>query len=177
MIRARTRWLLAAALVTAALLAYRAGHDAPIAAAPPPEVRSAAFWGSQLADLGNTPQPFTQWLGKVVVVNFWSSCCVPCQKEIPGFIAMQKTHGGHGLQFVGIAVEPPDKAGAYATKVGMNYPILQGEATAAQLFQDAGNRAGGMPYTVVFDRRGNAVASFIGEVARERLERLVQPLL
>ncbi len=176
MIRARTRWLSGAALLAAALLIYRGGHEGPVAVAPP-EVRSAAFWDTKLPDLGNVPQPFMQWLGKVLVVNFWSSCCVPCQKEIPGFIALQKAQGGRGLQFVGIAVEPPDKAGAYAAKAGMNYPILQGEATVAQLFLDAGNRAGGMPYTVVFDRRGNAVASFIGEVARERLETLVGTLL
>jgi thiol-disulfide isomerase/thioredoxin len=173
----RSRWLIGAALVASAVLAYRGWQGESAAVAPPPEVRSAAFWNARLPDLANTPQPFAQWLGKVLVVNFWASCCVPCQKEIPGFIALQKAQGGRGLQFVGIAVEPPDKAGAYAAKVGMNYPILQGEATAEQLFQDAGNRVGGMPYTVVFDRQGNAVAAITGEVARERLENIVRPLL
>lgn len=153
------------------------GDEAKQSSAPVPEVRSAAFWGTRLIDLGQAEQPMSQWLGKVVVVNFWSSCCIPCQKEIPHFIAMQQALGGQGLQFVGIAIEPAAKAGQYATKVGINYPILQGEANVTQLFQDAGNRAMGMPYTVVFDRRGNAIASFIGEVSRERLEPLVTALL
>ena len=177
MIRARSRWLIGVALVAVTLLAYRGWRDEPVAVAPPPEVRSAAFWNAQLPDLANAPQPFAQWLGKVLVVNFWASCCVPCQKEIPGFIALQKTHGGHGLQFVGVAMEEPDKARAYATKVGMNYPILRGDPAGAQLGQDAGNRMGGMPYTVVFDRQGNAIAAITGEVARTRLESLVKPLL
>jgi thiol-disulfide isomerase/thioredoxin len=176
LIRARSRWLAGVALAAAVLLAYRGWHSAPIPVSPP-EVRSAAFWDAQLPDLANRPQAFTQWLGKVLVVNFWASCCVPCQKEIPGFIAMQKAQGSRGLQFVGVAMEGADKAGAYASKVGMNYPILLGEAGGAQLGQDAGNRIGGMPYTVVFDRQGNAVAAITGEVARARLETIVRPLL
>ena len=41
----------------------------------------------------------------------------------------------------------------------------------------SGNRLGGLPYTVVFDRRGNAVATLTGGVTEARLEALVKPLL
>jgi thiol:disulfide interchange protein len=41
----------------------------------------------------------------------------------------------------------------------------------------AGNRLGGLPFTVVFDRRGNAVATLTGGVTEARLEAIVRPLL
>lgn len=165
---------LALAAAATVLLSKRTPAPAPPA---PPEIRAAAFWEARLPDLGETPQPLMQWLGKVLVVNFWASCCLPCQKEIPAFIALQDKYGGEGLQFVGIAMEAADKAGAYAAKVGMNYPILRGDSAGTQLGRDAGNQMGGMPYTVVFDRRGNAVAALTGEVDPARLESLIQPLL
>jgi thiol-disulfide isomerase/thioredoxin len=174
MIRSRRLWVAAALTGATLFLLYR--RPAPETPAPL-EIRAAAFWETRLPDLDDAPQPLMQWLGKVLVVNFWASCCLPCQKEIPAFIALQNKHGGQGLQFVGVAMEAPDKAGAYATKVGMNYPILRGETAGTQLGRDAGNLMGGMPYTVVFDRRGNAVAALTGEVSSARLENLILPLL
>ena len=175
MIRSRRLWQAAAALfaVTGFLLYRTPAPESPA----PLEIRAAAFWEARLPDLEATPQPLMQWLGKVLVVNFWASCCLPCQREIPAFIALQDKHGGRGLQFVGIAMEEADKAGAYAARVGMNYPILRGDTAGAQLGRDAGNQMGGMPYTVVFDRRGNAIAALTGEVDSARLENLILPLL
>ncbi len=145
--------------------------------AAPVELRAAQFWEARLPDLAGKEQPLSQWLGKVVVVNFWAPWCPPCRKEIPGFIALQERLGGQGLQFVGVALDEHGKVAAYADGEGMNYPILLGGADAARLGQAAGNRLGGLPYTVVFDRKGDAVAGLTGEVSRERMEALVKPLL
>lgn len=169
------------ALAAGAAGIYSARHEAPPATAPAasPEQQAALdkLLALELPDSGSAKQPLANWKGKVLVVNFWASCCLPCQREIPAFIALQDKHGGRGLQFVGIAMEEADKAGAYAARVGMNYPILRGDTAGAQLGRDAGNQMGGMPYTVVFDRRGNAIAALTGEVDSARLENLILPLL
>jgi len=141
------------------------------------DLRAAQFWGTNLPDLAGQRQPLAQWRGKVVVVNFWAPWCPPCRKEIPGFIALQETLGKQGLQFVGVALDEHDRVAAYADGEGINYPILLGGGEAMQLSQAAGNRLGGLPYTVVFDRKGNAIAALSGEVSRARMEALVQPLL
>lgn len=142
-----------------------------------PEISPAAFWATQLPDLAGRPQVMQQWLGKVVVVNFWAPWCPPCRREIPGFIALQDQLGARGLQMVGIALDEPDKVQAYSDEAGINYPLLLGGASAVALSQASGNRLGGLPYSVVFDRKGNAVASLVGEVSQARLEALVKPLL
>jgi thiol-disulfide isomerase/thioredoxin len=140
-------------------------------------VRSAEFWSANLPDLARKPQALRQWLGQVVVVNFWAPWCPPCREEIPGFIRLQDRLGARGLQFVGVALDEADKVQAYVDETGINYPILLGGMEAVKLGQAAGNRLGGLPYTVVFDRQGHAVASLVGGVTETRLEGIVQPLL
>lgn len=169
--------LVAAGLATTSLLSSRRGQDAGPTLGAPAEVDVARVWAASLPDLADKPQPLKQWLGKVTVVNFWAPWCPPCRKEIPGFIRLQERLGAQGLQIVGVALDDKDKVQAYADGAGMDYPILLGDMQAVELGQAAGNRLGGLPYTVVFDRKGNPVATLVGEVSEARLEGIVKPLL
>jgi len=141
------------------------------------EVDVAAVMAATLPNLDNQPQALKQWQGKVLVVNFWAPWCPPCREEIPGFIDLQKKYGDKGLTFVGIALDEPSRVQAFVDEVGINYPVLIGGTEGGQLSTVAGNRLGGLPYTVVIDRQGKAVANFTGAVAEKKLEELVAPLL
>ena len=170
--------------VAAALLLGLASAGALRLAVPPAPPAAAveavdlgAVWAAALPDLAGRDQTLAQWRGKVLVLNFWAPWCPPCRQEIPGFVSLQKRYGDRGLQFVGVALDTPDKVAAYAESAGIPYPLLLGEAGAAALARAAGNRSGGLPYTLVLDRRGNAVASHTGALAEERLEDLIEPLL
>lgn len=165
------------ALAIAGLAAQRLLAPSTPPEATPLELRSAEFWGTSLPDLAAQRQPLNQWLGKVVVVNFWAPWCPPCREEIPGFIALQEAHGSQGLQFVGVALDEADKVQAFVDSEGINYPTLLGDNEAVALSHLAGNRLGGLPYTVVFDRAGNAIAGLTGAVSQERLLALITPLL
>ncbi len=140
-------------------------------------VDADAVWRARLPDLDGRGQALAQWRGKVVVLNFWAPWCPPCREEIPGFTRMQTRLGEAGLQFVGVALDAPEKVAAFAEENDMNYPNLLGGPEGAALSRQAGNRLGGLPYTVVFDRAGVAVASLSGAVDESRLEALVAPLL
>lgn len=134
-------------------------------------------WNTTLPDLAGRPQPLRQWQGKLLVLNFWAPWCPPCREEIPGFIRLQQEYGGQGVQFVGIALDSADRVRSFARQVGIPYPLLLGDAGAAELGRAAGNRLGGLPYTVVFDRQGNPTATLTGGVDASRLEALLKPLL
>lgn len=138
---------------------------------------AAGLMAARLPDIDGRPQALEQWRGKVLVVNFWATWCAPCREEIPAFIRAQERWGTKGLQIVGIAIDEKDKVRPYATELKINYPILIGGLDGIELARQAGNRLGGLPFTVLFDRQGGAVHSQLGGVSEQKLNALVQPLL
>ena len=142
-----------------------------------PEPRADALFKARLADLDGGVQSLEQWRGRVLVVNFWATWCAPCREEIPEFIRMQDRFGRQGLQFVGIAIDQPDKVARFVREFSINYPVLLGGVEAMDLMRQAGNRVGVLPFTLVFDRKGTVVSGGPGGLREERLESLIRPLL
>lgn len=93
------------------------------------------------------------------------------------FVRLQARHGARGLQFVGIAIDQPDKVAEFAREYQVNYPLLMGGLDTLELLRQAGNRAGVLPYTLVIDRGGRVVSREPGGLKEPRLEALIQPLL
>lgn len=63
--------------------------------------------------------------GKYVVVDFWASWCVPCKKEIPNLIAVEKKYGGKDFMVLGINVwDKEDKFKAALKTEKINYPQI-----------------------------------------------------
>jgi thiol-disulfide isomerase/thioredoxin len=164
-----------AALAAGALLysGGRGGAQTAVATA----AAASSLMTARLPDLDGKPRALEQWRGKVLVVNFWATWCAPCREEIPAFIKVQERYAAKGLQVIGIAVDQKDKVDPYAAEMKINYPILIGDLEAIDLAREAGNRLGGLPYTVLFDRQGKAIHSQLGGIDEAKLEALVKPLL
>lgn len=142
-----------------------------------PATAAQTILALNLPDLDQKPQPLTQWRGKVLVVNFWATWCAPCREEIPMFVKMQEKYRGQGVQFVGIAIDQPDKTAAFAREFGVNYPLLIGGFDVVDLSRNAGNQQRGLPFTLIFDRGGEIKTTQIGELKQEKLEASLRPLL
>lgn len=176
----RGRHLLTLAAV--ALIALSGGYFVSNALSDRPSSgASAAGEGALLSavmpDLNGAPQKLEQWKGQVIVINFWATWCEPCREEIPALIDVQRRLGGRGLQIVGIAVDQLDKVKPYAAQMRINYPVLIGELEALELTRAAGNKVGGLPYTIILDRAGRVVGSQLGGLSQAKLEGMVAPLL
>ena len=142
-----------------------------------PQAAVERVYAARLADLKGGMQPLEQWRGQVLVVNFWATWCAPCREEIPGFVRLQERYGSHGLVFVGIALDQPDKVAEFAREFHINYPLLVGGMETLDLLRQAGNRAGVLPYTLIIDRAGKLVSREPGGLKESRLEEVLRPLL
>jgi peroxiredoxin len=138
---------------------------------------AGALFGVALPDTSDREQSIGQWKGKVVIVNFWATWCVPCREEMPEFVKAQREFGGRGLQFVGIAVDEPAKVREFATELGLNYPALIGGYGAIELSKSLGNRLGALPFTVVVDRSGRVNHTQLGPIKANQLRAIIGQLL
>lgn len=136
-----------------------------------------AILAASLPDLQGKSQSISQWRGKVLVVNFWATWCVPCREEIPEFIKAQNKYRDRGLQLVGIAIDQKENVAAYSKEVGINYPILVGDFDTIELSRQAGNSYSGLPFTAIIDRNGKIATVQLGGLTEVKLEAIVKPLL
>jgi peroxiredoxin len=116
--------------------------------------------------------------GKVIVLNFWATWCVPCKREIPEFVDLQKEYEAQGVQFIGISVDEKETLGKvrpYVAEHSMNYPVLQGKSNEGVL--DAYGPLTTVPTTYLIKRDGNVCKRHAGAVTRDVLERELKSLL
>lgn len=106
--------------------------------------------------------------GKPVLINFWSSTCVPCVREAAALQTVYERNRAAGLVVLGI--DPEDfksDARRFIDRHGITYPNVNdvGERVA--------NRFGisGTPETYVLDRRGRVVQILIGPINASANER------
>ena len=131
----------------------------------------------KLPDLGGREVASTAWAGKVLVINYWASWCPPCVREMPLLIQTQQALGDRGVQIVGIAIDRVADVRQFIAKYPVNYPVLIGNPEAVEISRRLGNRLQGMPFTVIFNRRGQRVFSRIGEVSAAQLQTQLDRLL
>src|SRR4029453_19139324 len=43
--------------------------------------------------------------GKVVLVNFWATCCSPCRQEFPDLVKLEKACRQRGLAVIGVSTD------------------------------------------------------------------------
>jgi thiol-disulfide isomerase/thioredoxin len=70
--------------------------------------------------------------GKVVVVNFWASWCVPCLREMPSLQRLDEKFGDRPFVIVAVNVaEPRNIVSASRDRMKIDFPILLDPEKAA----------------------------------------------
>ncbi|MBL8237672.1 MAG: TlpA family protein disulfide reductase [Bryobacterales bacterium] len=120
--------------------------------------------------------------GKVVLVDFWATWCVPCRKEMPEVAKLEAKLKARGFVVVPISADEPENEAAardFLTKSGIKN---QGYLKAPK-DDDAFIRAidpkwsGELPALVLYDKTGKKVQIWKGETAIATIEAAVTKLL
>ena len=129
-----------------------------------------------LKDMNGKDVTLSAYKGKVILLDFWATWCIPCKEEIPWFVAFQTKYARQGLQVLGVSVDDPvDKLKPYAASLKMNYPVLQG--LGHDDVQDAYGPLWGIPVTVLISRDGKICAKHTGISTQEAFEKEIKSLL
>lgn len=124
---------------------------------------AAPLFAASLSDMDDKPVALEKYRGKPLIVNFWARWCAPCRQEIPALLKVRDAHRKEGLEVIGIGLEDkPDAVREFAKAYDMDYPVLLAKDRGIPLMQALGNSKGGLPFTVVIDRKGHLVSKKLG---------------
>ena len=125
---------------------------------------------------GNTELKLSDFKGKVVVLNFWASWCIPCEDEAAELESSWRYYqNSDQVVFIGVDyVDTEPEARGYLTKFDITYPNGPDLATKiSQLF-----RIKGVPETYFIDKEGKLAYTQIGPFSTEaQIHNIIDGLL
>jgi thiol-disulfide isomerase/thioredoxin len=144
----------------------------------------AASASAQFKPLNETtyPQTVAAARGKVLLVNFWATWCVPCRKEMPQLVALEQKLKAKGFQLLTVSGDEPEteKAAAqFADKFSLPQPrYLKRPANEDRFHALIDPKwTGELPALVLYDRTGKKVRAYFGETDMKVLEAAIARLL
>jgi thiol-disulfide isomerase/thioredoxin len=120
--------------------------------------------------------------GKIVLVDFWATWCVPCRAEMPQLVKLSERLKARGFDLVTVSGDEPSKE-ALALKVltenAVGGPFYVKKAADDDKFYASVDDkwSGEMPAMFIYDRTGKKVRSFLGETPVKDIEAAIQKLL
>ena len=105
--------------------------------------------------------------GRVVLVNFWATWCEPCREEMPALVAAAKEFPAKSLAVVLVSTDSLKKTRdveKFLASRKIPFVCWQAKSPDPQRFIDAVDStwSGAVPYTLVYDRKGDLVARLAG---------------
>ena len=125
--------------------------------------------------------------GKVVLVNFWATWCVPCRKEMPELVQLSQRLAARGFDLVMISADEPAREAMAAGVLqdnhatGAGFLLHGGDAEREKFYRTVDTKwaenDGSLPAIFLFDRAGKKARSFIGETPVKDVEAAILKLL
>ena len=107
-----------------------------------------------LRDVDGKNVSLSDYAGKIILIDFWATWCVPCTAEIPHLDALYQKHKDQGFVVLGISMDGPETIANVASFVrsnNMTFPVLLDEETRVVGVYNPKRTA---PLSVLIDRAG-----------------------
>lgn len=131
-----------------------------------------------LEDMDEYEYDFSEYRGKVVLLNFWATWCPPCKREMPSMERVYQNHQGENFTVLAInQMEDGDRVFAFTgsldTKPTFNI-LLDDESQVSQAYS-----VRGLPTTYLIDKKGKIRYRAVGgrEFDHPEVERIIKTLM
>lgn len=131
----------------------------------------------KLKDLSGIEQNLGSMKGRIVVLNFWATYCIPCRKEMPDLAAIQNEYAALGVQVIGASTdEAEDRAKVlqFIRETKVNFPIWVGATSSDTLRFGLGTA---LPGSVVIGKDGRIARVISGVVNQADLKKQIDAML
>ena len=114
-------------------------------------------------DFSGTKINLKNYIGKLVIINFWATWCAPCKKEMPSLDKLYKDNRFKNLQVFAVNMEEPNifKTKNFFSELGIE---------KLEIFFDTNLnfvkefKLRGVPTTILINKKGEEFARIIGEI-------------
>jgi cytochrome c biogenesis protein CcmG/thiol:disulfide interchange protein DsbE len=165
--------------VAAALLALTACSSAPkeepleLNVKPLAERQTAPNFS--LKDSNGAVVTPAEYKGKVVLLNFWATWCVPCKAEIPWFQEFESKFKDKGFAVLGVSL---DEEGwgvvkPYVSERKITYRMVIGTEEMSTMYGGIDS----LPTTFIIDQAGKIAAIHTGLVSKATYQKEIEDLL
>lgn len=131
----------------------------------------------ELKDVQGNSHNLSTYHGKIVVLNFWATWCVPCKSEMPIFVEVYKKYRDRGVVVLAASVDD-ESTGKYVAQYAriykMDFPILVNANTDMMRELGLGEA---VPSTLFFDPDGNVAGKILGQAKKKDVIHRIEWLL
>lgn len=130
-----------------------------------------------LKDPFGTEQRLSSLKGRIVILNFWATYCIPCRKEMPDLAAIQNEFAALGVQVIGASTDEAadrEKVLQFVKETKVNFPIWMGASASDMIRFGLGSA---LPGTVIIDRQGRVAKVISGVIDKADIRKQIESML
>jgi peroxiredoxin len=114
----------------------------------------------ELRNLNGEKIALTDYRGKIVLLNFWSTLCVPCTAEMPSLNKLHLTLVDKGFQVLAVSIDTSEKpVKMFVEEKKIVFPVIM-DNDKAVFFDDFAGPS--LPASYLIDRNGIIIETFSG---------------
>jgi peroxiredoxin len=128
-----------------------------------------------LDNASGVPVRLSQFRGKVVLLNFWATWCIPCRTEVPWFVEFHETYKDRGLAVLGVSLDDDGWKAVkpYIDKMKVNYAVMVANGDIAALYGGLNS----LPVTLIVDKAGRIAVTHVGLCPKSEYEAAINAML
>ena len=142
-----------------------------------PEAERHDAPGFEIENLAGGNTGLVDYEGKIVLLNFWATWCMPCRAEMPGMETLWQKYKEQGLVIAAVSVDEGSRGRieTFSKLLDLSFPILlDPESEVSDLY-----KVSNMPTSFIIDRNGKIISRIVGteEWASPEAVQLVEDIL